>query len=143
MRLSSLLLAVFCATAVLVLLLLGMGVNFRQPVPAQGANLYNPATEVIVKGAVAEVRDFACPVSEGEIGTHLMLKTSEGVLQVHLAPGRIMRSQKLSFATGDQLTVIGSKVRIFGSNDLVAREITRGNEQFVFRDQTGKLMLVQ
>ena len=143
MRLSSLLLAVFCATAVLVLLLLGMGVNFRQPVPAQGADLYNPAREVIVKGAVAEVRDFACPVSEGEIGTHVMLKTPEGVLQVHLAPGRIMRSQKLSFAAGDEITVIGWKARVFGNNDLVAREITRGNEQFVFRDQTGKLMLVQ
>lgn len=143
MRLSSLLLAVFCAAAVLVVLLLGMGVNFRRPVPAQGANLYNPATEVIVKGVVSEVRDFACPVSEGEIGSHLMLKTADGVLQVHLAPGRILRSQKLSFAAGDQITVIGSKVRIFGSNDLIAREITRGNEDFVFRDPAGKLMLVQ
>jgi len=143
MRISSLLLAVFCAAGVLVVLLLGMGVNFHRPTPAQGADLYNPATEVVVKGVVAETRDFACPVSEGEVGSHLMLKTAEGVLQVHLAPGRIMRSQKLSFAVGDQITVIGSKVRIFGNQDLIAREITRGDESFVFRDSTGKLMLVQ
>jgi len=142
-RLSSMLLALFCAVGVLVVLLLGMGVNFRRPVPAQGAALYNPATEIVAKGVVTEVRDFACPVSEGEIGSHLMLKTADGVLQVHLAPGRILRSQQLSFASGDQLTVIGSKTRVFGSNDLIAREITRGTEQFVLRDPTGKLMLVQ
>ena len=142
MRLSSILLATLCAIVLAAVLMLMLGVNVHR-VPAQGAKLYNPATEVTLKGSVAEVRDFACPVSEGEIGTHLMLKTGNEVVQLHLAPGRIMRSHKLSFATGDQLTVVGSKVELLGREDIIAREITRGNENFVFRDPAGNSMLVQ
>jgi len=32
---------------------------------------------------------------------------------------------------------------LLGKEDVIAREITRGNENFVFRDATGNSMLVQ
>ena len=142
MKLSSIFLATFCAIVLIAVLMLMLGVNVHR-VPAHGAKLYDPGTEVTIKGEVAEVREIACPVSEGEIGSHLMLKTPEGVTQVHLAAGRIVRSNKLSFSPGDQLTVIGSKVQLLGRNDVIAREILRGNEDFVLRDRSGNLMLVQ
>ena len=143
MRLSSLFLAMFCTVAVFAVLLYSVGVNFHEPAPAQGAKLYNPANEVLITGTISEVRNFACPVSEGEIGTHVMVKTADGVVQVHLAPDRIMRSQKLIFAPGEQITVLGSKVRLFGHNDMIARQVTRGNEDIFFRDPKGELLLVQ
>ena len=143
MKLSSLFLATIFAVAVIAVLLMVLGVNFRPPLPAQGAALYNPANEVLVKGVVGKIRDLACPVSEGEMGSHLMLNTAEGAVTIHLAPGRILRSQEITFAPGDQVAVVGSKVRIQGSADVIAREITRGNEIFVMRDREGKLMLVQ
>jgi len=133
----------FFAVMLFAVLLVSVGVDFHQPLPAQGASLYNAANEVSMKGVVSEVRDFACPVSEGEMGTHVMLQTSDGVVQVHLAPSRIMRSQQLKFAPGEEITVLGSKVRMFGHNDIIARQIVRGNEQLFFRDTEGKLMLVQ
>lgn len=142
MKLSSILLTAVCFIVLVAALMLMLGVNVHRA-PAQGAKLYNPATETTLKGTVTEVRDFACPVSEGEIGTHLMLQTSDGVVQVHLAPGRIMRSHKLSFSVGNQLTVVGSKVKLLGKEDVIAREITRANESFVFRDRVGNSMLVQ
>ena len=142
-NLSALLLAGACALILLVILLAVLGVNFRRPFNTQGAALYNPATEVVIRGSVERVSEFSCPVSEGEMGSHLLLKTADGTIQVHLAPGRIMRSQKLSFSPGDRLLVVGSKVRILGTNDLIAREIVRGQEDFIFRDQAGNLLLVQ
>jgi hypothetical protein len=142
-KLSSVLLAGLCALLFLAVLLLVLGVNFRPPITAHGASLYNPATEVTVKGNVEKVLDFTCPVSDGEMGSHLLLKTAHGIIQVHLAPGRVMRSQRLSFAPGDQLTVIGSRVRALGTRDLIAREIIRGQEDFIFRDRAGNLLLVQ
>ena len=54
-----------------------------------------------------------------------------------------MRSQQLVFAPGDQLQVLGSRVRVAGNQGLIAREITKGNEVYVFRDPEGKLLLVQ
>jgi hypothetical protein len=143
MKLSSILSGVMFAVVVVVVLLLIMGVHFQKPPSAQGAALYDPATETIVRGVVTDVSDFTCPVSEGEMGSHLMLQTSTGVIQVHLAPARIMRGQKLSFARGDQLEVVGSRARMLGKNDLIAREIKRGNETLIFRDPQGKLLLTQ
>jgi len=143
MKLSSVLLAGLGAAALTAVVLLILGVSFRRPLPTQGAGLYNRATETTVTGVVSEVRDFSCPVSDGEMGDHLMLKTADGEVLVHLAPGRVMRSQNLRFAPGEQLTVMGSRVRLLGHNDLIAREIVRGTDTYVFRDQAGKLMLVQ
>lgn len=131
------------AVVVCAVLLLVLGIGFHRPVTAQGAALYNPAAEGIVKGVVEEVQDFDCPVSEGELGNHLMLKTPEGVLQVHLAPVRIMSSHGFSFAPGDQIEVLGAWVRLAGKNGMIAREITRGNETIIFRDGHGQLLLVQ
>lgn len=143
MRLSSLVVGAISAIAVIAVVLLIAGVHFERPVAMQGAALYKPANEIVIQGRVSEVQEFTCPVSEGEMGEHLILQTSDGAVQVHLAPGRILRSQNISFAAGDQISVVGSKFRWHGNNDVIAREITRGNENFVFRDRQGKLMLMQ
>ncbi|MBZ5705722.1 MAG: hypothetical protein LAN63_10240 [Acidobacteriia bacterium] len=142
MKLSSLFIGMIFAVAVIAVLLMVFGVSFHRPL-AQGAALYNPANEVVVRGVVQEVQEFACPVSEGEMGDHLLLKTGDGVVQVHLAPARIMRSQNLKFAPGDQIEVVGSKIRFHGNDDLIAREIIRGNESITFRDSQGKLLMMQ
>lgn len=143
MKISSLLYGMVFAVVVVAVLLLIMGVSFHRPVSAQGAALYNAADEVVVRGRVQEAQEFDCPVSEGELASHLMLKTADGVVQVHLAPVRIMASQKLSFAPGDQIEVVGSKIRLNGKNGVIAREISRGRESFIFRDREGRLLLVQ
>ncbi len=143
MKISSILSGLGFALVVAVVLLLIMGVHFQRPMPEHGAALYNPAAETIVRGVVTEVNDFVCPVSDGEIGSHLKLQTPTGIVQVHLAPARIMRGQKLSFAPGEQLVVVGSQARMLGKQDLIAREIERGNETMIFRDASGKLLLTQ
>jgi hypothetical protein len=143
MKISSLLYGMVFAIVVVVVLLLIMGVSFNRPVSAQGAALYNAANELVVAGRVQEVQEFDCPVSEGELASHLLLKTKDGVLQVHLAPVRIMAGQKLSFAPGDQIEVVGSKIRLNGNSGIIAREISRGGETFIFRDREGTLLLVQ
>jgi len=143
MKMSSFLYGLVFAVVVISVLLLIAGVGFHRPVTVQGAALYNPAKEIVAKGVVQEVEEFDCPVSEGELGSHLLLKTDDGVLQVHLAPVRIMSGQGLHFASGDQIEVVGAKVRLMGKNGLIAREITRNNESYIFRDREGKLLLTQ
>jgi len=142
LRLSGILLAAFGAAALTAAVLLILGVSFRRPLPAQGAALYNPANETTVTGVVSEVRDFACPVNDGELGNHVTLKTANGEVMVHLAPGWVLRSQNLRFAPGEQLTVTGSRVPVVGRNDLIAREVVRGADDYLLRDRTGKPILV-
>jgi len=139
MKTSSFLFGLVLAVAVIGVLLLTFGVNFRSTGPLK----YNASTESKTTGIVDSVQDFACPVSEGEIGTHVKIRTDSGLVQVHLAPARIMRAHNLKFVPGERVEVLGSKVRYQGNDDVIAREITRGHDFFVLRDQSGKLVLVQ
>jgi DNA/RNA endonuclease YhcR with UshA esterase domain len=144
MKLSSFILGTISAIAVIAVVLLIFGVvNFPQPTSLQGNAAYNPANEVVIEGTVGSLEDFTCPIGGNEIGSHLRLKTSDGVVMVHLAAARVMRSQPFTFAVGDRLQVVGAKVRLRGDSNVIAREITRGNETFVLREHDGKSLLVQ
>ena len=142
MKPFSLLLGSILSVAVIAVLLLTFGVKPRGPTE-QGTALYNVATETTVKGVVRAVEDFTCPVSEAEIGRHLLLQTASGRFQIHLAPARVMRSQKFSFSPDDQIEVVGSKLSLQGQDSIIARDITRGNESFFICDRAGKLLLIQ
>jgi len=142
MKPFSLLLGSILSVAVIAVLLLTFGVKPRGPAE-QGAALYNVATETTVRGVVRAIEDFTCPVSEAEMGRHLVLQTASGRLQIHLAPARVMRSQKFSFSPDDQIEVVGSKLSVQGQESIIARDITRGNESFFIRDRAGKLLLIQ
>ena len=143
MKLSSLLLGVVAAGVVIAVLLLVLGVRFHTSPTLQGAALYDPAKEVTVKGVVTGVEEFDCPVSRGELGAHLVLQTADGTVQVHLAPSRVLRAQQLTFSVGDQVQVVGARVRLYGKDGLIAQEITRGNESYIFRDHEGELLMAQ
>jgi len=98
---------------------------------------YNAATETKARGVVQEVRDYYCPISDDQ-GTHLKLKTDNGLFEVHVAPARFLRSQEVKFNVGDTIEVLGSQLRYDGQDALLAREITRGDEVFILRDHAGQ-----
>lgn len=105
--------------------------------PQTAVPKYNPATEVTLKGTVDDVRDRECAVSGG-MGAHVILKTSDGkTIEVHLATTRFMKNYQLVFNKGDQIEVTGAKVVFEGVETIFAREVTRGNDTFSFRDRDG------
>ena len=139
MKITSFLFGLVFAVAVICVLLLTFGVSFRGSGPVK----YNAATETTITGTIEQVEDFACPVNDGEIGSHIKVRTATGIVEVHLAPARIMRAHDIKFAAGERVEVWGSKVHYKGAEDVIAREVTRGTDFYQFRDQSGKLVLVQ
>jgi hypothetical protein len=123
------------AFVLVVILVLGKG-------PKQRAPRYNAASEVKVQGVVQEVRQFWCPVN-GDEGTHLMLKTGGGILEVHVAPLRFLQGNSVSFSKGDQIEVVGSMVIYEGHDAMIARKITRGDQTFAFRQPNGRPLWVE
>ena len=122
------------AMVMLGLALPAMAQNHAKPKPPK----YNPAAEALYKGTVVDLRDRECPVSGG-MGSHLMLKIADGSsIEVHLAPTKFVKSYELVFHKGDQVEVIGSKVKFEDKDTIFARQITRGSDSFVFRDEKGK-----
>ena len=123
------------AFVLVVVLILGNGVKKRAP-------NYNAATEVKVEGVVVDVQQFWCPIN-GDEGTHLMLKTDAGILQVHVAPRRFLHGNGVSFSKGDQIAVVGSTVTYEGHDAMIARKITRGDQTYAFRQPDGTPLWIE
>jgi hypothetical protein len=97
---------------------------------------YSNATETAVAGTVEEVNTVSRP-GRNTGGLHLMLNTSSGPVEVHVGPTWYVSSQNVTFAKGDAVTLIGSKVTISGREVLVAREITKGQQTLTLRAANG------
>ncbi len=110
--------------------------------PMQRRIAYSASDEIAVQGVVQDVQDFYCPIS-GDEGTHLLLKTEDGIFQVHVAPKRFLRGNNLSFSKGDQIQVVGSRIIYHGQDALIARKVVRGNQTMAFRKPNGKPVWVE
>lgn len=101
----------------------------------RGMRNYDPQTEVKIKGTVEEVQQQAG--RNGQMGTHLTLRTDAGQLLVHVGPSAYIADKQFSFAQGDEIEVLGSKVSITGKETLIAREITKQGKTLILRNAQG------
>ncbi len=123
------------ALAVVLVVVFSFLANRPQPKPT-----YNVATETRMQGSVQQLEEFNCPVTEDR-GLHFVLKTDDGPVMVHVGVSRKLRTKNIRFTVGDQVEVLGSKIRYQGSESIIAREITRGGETFILRDASGQSRL--
>jgi hypothetical protein len=116
--------------------------------PAMRGPLYNVSTETTVRGTVVEVQQLTaqtagsnkatwrnCP--RGWAGTHVVVKTEEGSSTVHVGPSAYLAQKNFVLAKGDKVTITGSKVQYQGSDFLIAKEITMGDQFLTLRDARG------
>ncbi len=124
----------------LVVLLAGL-VRFasgQTPATNTTAPKYDPATEVTLKGTIADVSDRNCPISGG-MGFHFVLKfQDEKTIEIHVASSKFIKEYEIGLKKGDAVEVIGSKVKFEGVETILARQVTRGEDVFVFRFKDGK-----
>lgn len=98
---------------------------------------YNPAQELKVKGEILEVKFYDCPIS-GTLGAHLALQTSDGVVEVHLAPAAFLKEYQMNFAKGEKVVILGNKVTFHDAPAMLARRVTRDDNEYFFRDAKGR-----
>jgi len=115
--------------------LLVMGLALTAWAQGPGNRNYNPSTETTVKGTVEAV-DQATG-RRGFNGTHLELKTADGVYSVHLGPSSYIANQGFSFAKNDEIEVTGSKVTMNGKDTILAREVKKGGKTLTLRNVQG------
>jgi hypothetical protein len=109
--------------------------------PQRHLPTYNAAAEVALRGVVENVTDFYCPVS-GTEGTHLMVATENGTVEVHVAPSQFLLGRHLEFFRGDQVEVTGSPLIFRGHEALIARTVVRGTQTLALRKADGKPLWV-
>ncbi|MBU0507423.1 DNA-binding protein [bacterium] len=112
----------------------GDGTGRRAP---RGERLYDVNTIQTIQGQVTNVDTWSGPRSRYQ-GVHLMVKTENETLSVHLGPDWFVKDQPIQIKTGDQVTITGSRITYGGKSALVAAEVTRGGETLKLRDNTGR-----
>lgn len=99
---------------------------------------YVLANEVTLKGVVEEVKEVPRSCL-GETGLHLMLKTDKETVEVQVAPVDFMKFMEVTFAKGEKLDIVASKVSREGAADLyLARVITHNSNEVAVRDKKGE-----
>jgi DNA/RNA endonuclease YhcR with UshA esterase domain len=109
----------------------------QKPASSDPVPKYDVSQEAKFKGVVDEVKDRTCPISGG-MGSHLMVKIENKVYEVHVAPVKFVKSYEVVFEKGDELEIVGIKTTFQGVDAILPREIKRGNDDFLFRDEKGK-----
>jgi len=96
---------------------------------------YDVHSESKMKGTVEEVR-LPPKGSEKEIA-HLLLKTGTDTADVYLCPKAFLDDMGVSFAKGDEIAMTGSKVKNGEADLILAREVVKGTDTLVLRDDKG------
>jgi hypothetical protein len=97
---------------------------------------YDAQTETKMKGTVEEVK-LPPKGSEKEVA-HLLVKTGTDTVDVYLCPKSFLDDMGVSFSKGDEIALTGSKVKEGEAGLILAREIVKGTDTLVLRDDKGK-----
>jgi hypothetical protein len=106
---------------------------FAQKPSPPPAPKYDLQTEVKLKGIVQEIK----PAENAKDNIHLMLKSTDETIDISLCPKSFLDDMGTSFAKGDEISLTGSKVKLETASLVLAREVVKGNDKLLLRDEKG------
>ncbi|MGA7927892.1 MAG: hypothetical protein WCA20_18130 [Candidatus Sulfotelmatobacter sp.] len=96
---------------------------------------YDLLTETKTKGIVDEV--ILLPLGTRKDFTELVIKSGDDTVQIYVCP-KPFQEMGISFNKGDDIAVTGSKVKQETSDVILARELVKGTDTLLFRDDKSK-----
>lgn len=97
---------------------------------------YDVARVIDVDATVTDLREV--PRNNPLSGLHLTVKIESDTMDVFLGPSDFLKSFEITFAKGDKLEIIGSKVKFDGAYIVLARQVRREETTLYLRDAKGK-----
>jgi hypothetical protein len=97
---------------------------------------YDLATETKMKGVVEELK--LPPKGQEKEVAHLLMKNGDDMIDIYLCPKSFMDDMGVTFSKGDAIAFTGSKVKQDGADLILAREVVKGQDTLVLRDDQGK-----
>jgi hypothetical protein len=126
MKANSLLLILVLAVASAVAQRGGMG-------PGPGFK-YDASAETRFTGTIEQINTMN---STCHTGTHLVLKTDKGDVEVALGPSQFLEDQKLELKKGQTVDVVGAKTTTGRGEIFITRQITTAGKTINLRDEKG------
>jgi len=103
--------------------------------PAAGS--YQVANDVSVQGTVLKYTENS---TSAPIGTHVLLQTASGNVDVHLGDGRMLKAAKLTLSDGAAVRFVGQNRSIGNSSVFLARLVQVGAQVVAVRSTRGALL---
>jgi hypothetical protein len=97
---------------------------------------YDLQTEMKTKGVVDEIN--VLPFGTRKDFTELIIKSGDDKVHIYLCPKPFQEEMGIIFSKGDEIAVTGSKVKQETSDVILARQLVKGPETMLFRDDKGK-----
>ena len=97
---------------------------------------YEPSTETRIRGVVDEVKQL--PLGAGKDFTAVVVKSGDDTVLVYVCPKTFQEEVGISFSKGDEIAVTGSKVKQEATDVILSRELVRGTDTILLRDDKGK-----
>jgi hypothetical protein len=124
------------AIAAFLLLCTAPGLSQKAP-PDAGTLLpkYDPHTETKAKGVVDEINRL--PLGTKMDITELIVKSGEEKIHLYVCPKAFEEEMGISFSKGDEISITGSKVKQEAVDVILVRELVKGTDTLMFRDDKG------
>lgn len=100
-----------------------------------GAPKYDQKTEMKTKGVVDDIKVLALGSRKDFV--ELILKSGDDLLPVYVCPKPFEDEMGIAFTKGDQISLSGSKVKLETADVILAREVIKGTDTLMFRDDKG------
>ncbi|HXO33516.1 MAG TPA: hypothetical protein VN901_14285 [Candidatus Acidoferrales bacterium] len=119
-------------------LLLCLTLGLSQKAQPEDGNLpkYDLHTETKTKGVVDEVNLLALGTRKDF--TELIIKSGDDKVHIYVCPKPFQEEMGISFSKGEEIAVTGSKVKQETLDVILARELVKGTDTLLFRDDKGK-----
>ena len=96
---------------------------------------YDLQTEAKTTGVIEEVN--LLPFGTRKDFTELIVKSGEDKVHIYLCPKPYQEEMGMSFSKGDEIAVTGSKVKQEAADVILARQLVKGTDTLLFRDDKG------
>lgn len=102
---------------------------------AQAAPKYNAATEAKFKGTIEDLK--TPPKGKEKEIAYLTIKSGTDTFEIYLCPESYIDDMGVIFAKGDEIAFTGSKVKQGDADMILAREVVKGTDTLILRDEKG------
>jgi len=96
---------------------------------------YDLHTEMKTKGIVDEVNLLSFGTRKDF--TELIIKSGDDKVHIYVCPKPFQDEMGITFIKGDEIAITGSKVKQETSDVILVRELTKGTDTLMFRDDKG------
>jgi hypothetical protein len=117
------------------LLFLTSGLSQKTEQKDSSTPKYDLHTETKTKGIVEEVNLLSFGTRKDF--TELIIKSGDDKVHIYVCPKPFQEEMGISFSKGDEIAITGSKVKHEASDVILARELVKGSDTLLFRDDKG------